>query len=149
MWSKSLTWPSIGMFYYSRKELFPASIPYAEDMPAQRQKPRESLSINLRHLMATREWNQVQLAKRSGVNQKTISNILNGRNTPTLDILDQIAAAFGLNVWHLILPDLPADLVNGGTIERLFENFIASGEKGREYINHVAEREAKYKTGGE
>lgn len=137
---------SIGNFYYSSKESIPACISYALGMATARPNPRDSLASNLRHLMAAQRWNQVDVAKRSGVNQKTISNILNGRNTPTLDKLDMIAAAFGLNAWHLILPDLPAELVNGGTIERLFANYLASGQKGREYIDHVAEREATYKT---
>ena len=137
--------PSLGNFYYACKETFPTCIAYARCMAKERQNPRDSLANNLRLLMAAREWNQVDLAKRSGVNQKTISNILNGRNTPTLDKLDLIASAFGLNAWHLILPNLSSELVNGGTIERLFQNFMASDQKGREYINHVAEREATYK----
>lgn len=115
-------------------------------MATNRPNPRDSLAANLRHLMNSREWNQVELAKRSRVNQKTISNILAGRNTPTLDKLDMIASAFGLNAWHLILPNLPVELINGGTIERLFSNYLASGQRGREYIDHVAEREATLKT---
>ena len=110
-----------------------------------RPDPRDTLSTNLKALTSLRGYDQVQLAKRSGVNQKTISNILNTRNAPNLDKLELIAKAFGLNAWHLIIPGLPAELVGGGSIDRLFQNYAASDQKGRDYIDHVAEREATYK----
>lgn len=62
--SKSLMAPSIGNFYYGGKESFPSPIPYAGNMASQRPNPKDSLSSNLRHLMAARDRNHVDLAKR-------------------------------------------------------------------------------------
>lgn len=127
------------------KEQFPGGGIYAQGVKNDRPNPRDTLAHNLVALMKLHDISQNQLAKMSGVDQKTICNIVNTKNAPKLDKVDAIAAAFGLQAWHLIIPNLPEELMNGGTIERLMRNFLAADRNGREYINHVAEREAEYK----
>lgn len=91
--------------------------------------------------MRERGWNQVELSKRSKVSQRTISNMLTEEKVPTLDTVDKIAAAFGLNLWHLILPRLIEDLEGNSSIRNLVDDYFGSNKKGREFILSVAERE--------
>lgn len=113
-----------------------------------RQATRDNLVGNLQWLMTTTGWNQVEVAKRSGVSQKSISKILRREMVPTIELADKLAAAFGLSGWHIIMPDLPRDLVGSTSLERLFKDFISSDQAGRELIQHVAAREAKHGANG-
>lgn len=104
----------------------------------------ENFANNLRLLMRLSDVNQTKLAKMSGVSQKTISNILKEEQTPTIETAQLLASAFGLEGWHLIMPNLPTDLVTSSTIESLFTSFLGASAGGREMIIKVAEREAEY-----
>lgn len=102
------------------------------------------LARNLDHLMKDRGWTQVETAKRARVDQKTISNILNQKKTPGLEVVESIATAFGLNLWHLILPSLIDDLNGGGSIRAVYDAYFKASREGRQHIIQVAEREAEY-----
>ncbi len=115
-------------------------------MKATRPNTRDSLARNLDLLMKLRGWDQPELKRRSGVAQKTISNMLNKKVSAQLDNIGKVAGSFNLDAWHLLLPNLPHDLVSGGEIERLYQSFIHSDAEGREYILHVSEREASYRS---
>jgi transcriptional regulator with XRE-family HTH domain len=72
-------------------------------------RARNILAGNLKTLMK-RNLNlktQVKLAKRSGVAQTTISNMLNpgtsAMASPKLDSVEKVAQAFGLATWQLLL----------------------------------------------
>jgi transcriptional regulator with XRE-family HTH domain len=106
--------------------------------------PKEVLARNLAFLMQLRGWKQVETAKRAGVDQKVISYVLNQKKTPGLDVVDKIAAAFGLNLWHMIMPTLPEDLTSPTSIREVYEDFFRSDPAGREHIAQVAHREAEY-----
>lgn len=112
-------------------------------------KPRESLIKNLRFLMRREGLSEERLATRAGVAQKTINKILNNQSAPTLDTVDKIAEAFGINLWHLVMPALPEELISSPSIEALYNAFKSASPRGREHISLVAEREAHYsKIGG-
>lgn len=108
---------------------------------------REAIIRNLRHLMRKEKLSEQALAKRAGVAQKTINKILNNQSAPTLDTISRLAAAFGLNNWHLIMPNLPDELISSKDLERLYKSYILASQEGREYIVHAAEREAEYRRG--
>ncbi|WP_109995101.1 helix-turn-helix domain-containing protein [Salinisphaera sp. LB1] len=109
-----------------------------------RPDPREVLAHNLRHLMGLKGWSQGRLSQKSGVSQKSISNILNQEKQPTLATVDKLAAAFDLNIWHVMLPRLPEQLVNLPSVEHLLLCYTKASDQGRHYIDRVAEREAYY-----
>lgn len=69
--------------------------------------PSETLAANVRALMASRSWVQTDLAKASGVAQRTVSNILMGKHGTRLDVVDSIAKAFGLTAADLLDERLP------------------------------------------
>lgn len=111
----------------------------------QRQSTRITLAQNLKYLMEKSGWKQEQLAAKAGVSQRSVSNLLRPEtHSPTLETVDAVAKAFGLNLWHLILPSLPEDLENDTSIREVYEAFRASSHEGRAHILQVAEREAEY-----
>jgi transcriptional regulator with XRE-family HTH domain len=93
---------------------------------------------------------QAELARRSGVSQKTLSNWLAPDRgvAPQLDKLEPIARVYGLEVWQLLVPDLPDDMVMAGPLQKLVANYRKiSSPRAREYIDRVAEAEAHYHPG--
>lgn len=108
---------------------------------ANRPDPRDSLARNLRFLMTQADLSEQNLADRSGVGQKTINNILNKVNSPTLSTVEKLAAAFGLTGWHLIMPNLPDELISSPTLAKLFSDYVSATPEGRKLIAHIADRE--------
>lgn len=90
---------------------------------------------------------QASLAKRSGVAQTTLSNWLDptrGRS-PQIDKLDRVAAVYGLEVWQLLIPGLPDDLVLDRHLRRLVSNYRNITDSAvRDRIDRIAEAEAEY-----
>lgn len=121
---------------------------YAYCMPS-RPSTRETIARNLRMLMESSNppLNQVELAKRAGVAQKSVSNMLDpsrpGVSAGTLDKLERVAAAFGLTAWHLLIPTLPEDLKECHRISDLVADYIVTPKTSRDLIYHTAERERK------
>lgn len=103
---------------------------------------RDNLVSNVKWLMNETGWTQVELAEKSGVSQTAISKVLRGEMNPTVEFAEKLASAFGLSGWHIIMPDLPDDLLRNGSLEKLFRDFLASSKSGREFISQVATREA-------
>jgi transcriptional regulator with XRE-family HTH domain len=72
---------------------------------------RKTIAANIRRLMELSEDCRAQpaLAKRSGVSQRTISNMLRPEDHeiwPQLDNLQKIANCFGIETWRLLHPAL-------------------------------------------
>lgn len=63
-------------------------------------------AANIRALMLLAGHNQVSLAKRSGVDQKTISNVVRSETEATLGTLEALAAALGVQPWTLLVRGL-------------------------------------------
>ena len=101
----------------------------------------KKLAINLKILMDHRGDNQTDLAKRAGVSQKTISNMLNPEDdkSPNLKKVSLVARAYGLQTWHLLYPDAPIDILINTDIEKLVSNYINTDQNSRKAISQVAE----------
>lgn len=67
---------------------------------------RRVLAANVAGLMKLRDWKQADLGKKAGVDQKSISNIVNAKCSAQLDVIEQIARAFDLEAHQLISPNL-------------------------------------------
>ena len=91
--------------------------------------------------------NQSALSRRSGVAQKTISNWLDPTRgvAPVLDKLELVADVYRLEVWQLLVPDLPDDMLLMGHLKRLVANYgHIKNPSARRYIDQIAEAEANY-----
>jgi transcriptional regulator with XRE-family HTH domain len=104
------------------------------------------LAANLAALMARDGLSQHALARRAGVDQKTISNVLNCVKALQLDKLEQIARAFRLAPWQLLIPELPIDLIDRAKLDRLIAAYLSCDDASRAILDHLAEREAEYNT---
>jgi transcriptional regulator with XRE-family HTH domain len=72
----------------------------------------DTLAANLRALMAATPelHSQTAVAKRSGMDQRTVGRILNREHSPTLVQLEKPERAFGVAPWQLMMPRYdPAD----------------------------------------
>lgn len=85
------------------------------------------------------EGNQSELARQSKVSQRHISDILSGNTECTYPIAVMLAAPFGLEGWHLQLPDLPKDLVASPSIARLVSAYIKADAAGRKFLDAAVE----------
>lgn len=116
---------------------------YAFGMAIKRQRPHtfNSVAKNLKALMDGAGMNQSELARQSGISQRHISDILKGNTQCTVPVTNSLAAPFGLTGWHLLLPDLPTDLVASPAIAKLVEAYIKADAAGREFLDAAGERE--------
>jgi transcriptional regulator with XRE-family HTH domain len=94
--------------------------------------------------MEARNMTQKELEKKSGVSQRQISNILNKQTGCGVEAADALARVFNLNGWHLLIPDLPNELLTSPTLVKLVDAYTHASGEGREMILRVAEREATY-----
>lgn len=117
---------------------------YPANVPPSKKTTTQALSDNLRMLMERTEMSQAELAKKSGVSQRTISNILAGTHEPGIEIVDKIARVFGLEGWKLQMRDLPPDLLGNDMVEQTLGALAQANPAGREMIVRLAEREAHF-----
>lgn len=103
----------------------------------------ENLARNLTHLLDETGWSYATVSEKTGheVSPKTIGNMANGVGASGIDVVETVAAVFGLEGWHLIMPNLIGDLTSGSTIRKMYEDYMASDEEGRRHIERVAERQ--------
>lgn len=108
-------------------------------------RARQAIARNLQTLMADREWSQAQVAARAGCAQKSISNLLkpDRYGDVKLELVESVARAFGLELWHMLLPDLPPHLLKDRAIPSLIGAFAAVDDGAREHILSTARREAE------
>jgi transcriptional regulator with XRE-family HTH domain len=110
-------------------------------MAQKRPRTRETIARNLRILMDRSSWSQRDMAAKSGVSQRQISNILQSSSSCSTETADALAKAFGLEGWHLMLPRLPLDLVHSTSIQKLVIAYTNASETTRAYMDSIVERE--------
>lgn len=114
-------------------------------MPVKRPATRQTLARTLRLLMEKSGLSEAEVSRRSGVSKKSVNNMLNARHAPNLDHVDAVASVFGLNLWHMILPNLPDELIASKSIDDLIAHYSRADQRGRESIDRVAEIAADYR----
>jgi transcriptional regulator with XRE-family HTH domain len=108
----------------------------------------EVLAKNISSLRKQKGWSQTKLAKKANIGQRTVSNIENPSQSgysPTVDVVDRIATAFGIPCYHLFIL-LPLNVLTNKELDGIVNNFIVASNSGRDNILRVAEMEAKYST---
>jgi len=56
----------------------------------------------LKHVRREKGLSQGELADRAGINRSYLSMIENGHSSPTMDVVERLAAGIGISVWRLI-----------------------------------------------
>lgn len=114
---------------------------YGTHMTVARPAVAETLASNLTALMQKRDWTQAQLAAKSGVSQRHISNVLRKMTSCSVESLEALAGAFGLPGWLLLISGIDVSLMDTSLIPRLVDYFVGAGPEGRELVSRLAERE--------
>jgi transcriptional regulator with XRE-family HTH domain len=103
---------------------------------------------NVASLMAKSNMTQAALAQKSGVSQRTISNILNTESdpnySPTLNNIEKISNALGVSPWQMLIGAVAADIITSKDIDKLIHSFTSVSDEGREAILSVSKREVRY-----
>ena len=99
---------------------------------------------NLNHLMLITELTAEEVGKKSGLTKRAVQYYMNGERIPNVCRAEQLASAFGLEGWHMIMRNLPIDIISSKKLQSLVNNYSNSSDEGKNMINMVAEREAKY-----
>lgn len=110
-------------------------------------KTLTTLAENIEKLRRYHDLTQMELAIKSSISQKTISNILNPgstKNGPTLENVAAIAAIFNLETWHLLVPNQPIDVLISKSIEKLIDNYTHIDNEGRQNLERISENEVRY-----
>lgn len=113
-----------------------------EEIEKMAQDGREVVAENVSTLLRLRGWSQEELERRSGVAQKTVSNIVRSGSTMT-GKLAAIAYAFGLEPWMMLLPKA-WEIKQPKKLDTLLQDYMACDREGQEHIERSAEKEAAY-----
>jgi transcriptional regulator with XRE-family HTH domain len=68
---------------------------------------RRTVAENLRRLRRQRGWTQEELAHRAGLNRNYVGMVERSENAATLDTLERLAAALGIDAAKLLRTDGP------------------------------------------
>lgn len=85
-----------------------SSVRYGPAVNSERKNPLASVAANVAKCMESGRGpaSQIALGAKVGIGQSTVGRILTGENDPRIGTLDKIAAAYGLETWQLLVPDL-------------------------------------------
>lgn len=101
---------------------------------------------NLKKLMKKHELTQAVLSEKTGLSQKTISNVINANSTTsiTTSTLDSLADFFKIKTYHLLIDSLPTEELESKSIERVISCYAIANKESRDNIKRVAELESRY-----
>lgn len=108
------------------------------------QSPPHILAANTKRLRLALGWSQVELARCSGIPQRTISAIERADHKTSVAHLEGLGKAFGCPLWALLFADLELSLFTGNSLDKLIEHYVTLPEISRQEINRVVEREQRY-----
>ena len=109
-------------------------------------KSHEAIANNLKRLMTEKKLTQTQLSDKTGVSQKTISNMINTGSVGsiTTESIEKVAKFFKIEPYHLMIPDLPTEDLSNNTIEKIINYYAHATKESRLNIARVAELESRY-----
>lgn len=67
------------------------------------------MSLQLKRILEHRKMSVLALSKITGITQANLSNIVNGKASPKLEILERIAGALEVETWELLKEERQED----------------------------------------
>lgn len=106
----------------------------------------EAVAGNLSRLISHFEMTQDNIAEKTGLGQRTISNVLNPGSVGsiTTKTIEALAELFRLEPYHLVIPDLPIEELLNRRIEKVISCYSQTSLEGRQNITRIAENEMRY-----
>ncbi len=99
---------------------------------------------NLKMLMDIFRLKPADVAKSSGVSPRMIAYILDKERSPNIRIVEDIARAFKLQSWHMMMPSLDYEIARTGKLDQLVDIYTTAEPSTQQYIGSIIEREAGY-----
>lgn len=111
----------------------------------------EILVGNVRSLLEERGWSEAELARQSGVSQKTVNNIVSNRDksaSTKISTVESIAKGFGVTTAQLLTEDVALASSNqhnlAEEVGEVIQCFLSATLEGRQTIKRIARHEAKF-----
>lgn len=104
----------------------------------------EHLAATLRAHLQARELSETEFAKKAGLAQKTVNNMLHGRHPAKLDSIEKAAVALGIGIWELLLPANGTPNTSARSVSKLITAYRHASESGQDLIMQIAEREVAH-----
>lgn len=107
----------------------------------------ETIAINVEKLKNKFAMSQKDIAKKSDLSQRTVSNALNPGSVDSLtaETIEKLAACFGLEPYHLLIPGLPIEELLSKRLQKVIECYAQADSDGRENIARISENEMRYR----
>lgn len=74
------------------------------------------MKVRLKELLSEKGVTSAELAGRVGVSKATVSNLINNKTMPSLDTLEKIADALGVEMWELFTERPTSNEPNSNTL---------------------------------
>lgn len=109
---------------------------------------KKILALNLDALMKSRDWSARELSRRTNgeVSDRYIGMLLEEQYNASVEVIDELAAAFGLQGWQLMVPGVPADPRAARHFNNMVQSYLVADEDTQAFMEHVAERQTKTPT---
>lgn len=106
---------------------------------------RAIVAANVKRLRLHLQWSQSALALKSRVAQTTISSVERPDDkSPTLETLSQLADAFGVPAWTLLIDADDLEPLRLRAMDKVVHAFANLPAEGQLELSRVADREARY-----
>lgn len=99
---------------------------------------RHLVAQNVRHYLLANEWSESELARRSGVSQKQVNNIVRERFGCTVEALFEIARAFHLPAYQLLIPGISESDALSTELDRIIVTYLNGSPRKRAKISDAA-----------
>ncbi len=96
---------------------------------------------------ATKRPSQVAIGVKIGISQRSVSYLFDDNSTVESirsDTIETIANYYGLEPYHLMIPNLPIEELTTKRIEKVIECYSQVPLESRENIARIAENEVRY-----
>ena len=74
------------------------------------------MKVRLKEVLSEKGVTSAELAGRVGVSKATVSNLINNKTMPSLDTLEKIADALGIEMWELFTERPTSNEPNSNTL---------------------------------
>lgn len=101
-----------------------------------------TVAKNLRLVMSLKSLNYKELAAKSGLDRKYISNIVKGAQCPTTDKVEQLARAMHLDGWELLFPGLEDYAGSIDTLHNVMSKYSRASKETQEYVSLTLDRDS-------
>jgi Predicted transcriptional regulators len=100
-------------------------------------KVRHQLAVTVRTMLRERDWSETELSRRSGVSQKHINNITREKLGCSVEGLHEIAKAFNVPAWQMLVWGRAASDANAQKLDKLVVAYLNADTSLRQVFDRL------------